>query len=108
MLPGYPSKLEQIHYQVYVAILPEKWWSHDFQSRDSHVATGNRLRHWKKKKNTREETGDICRFYCCSYIFLTGNDLGVMGVFFPENRDKTDEVCAQIAGSLKFGSLGLY
>ena len=57
-----------------------------------------------KKKNTRDqrllcamqkEMGDICRFYCCSYFFLTGNDLGVMSVFFPENRDKT-------AGSLVF------
>ena len=31
-----------------------------------------------------------------------------MGVFFPENRDKTDEVSAEIAGSLKFGIFGLY
>ena len=29
-------------------------------------------------------------------------------VFFPENRDKTDEVCAEIAGSLKFSILSLY
>ena len=27
---------------------------------------------------------------------------------FPESRDKTDEVSAEIAGSLKFGFLGLY
>ena len=29
-------------------------------------------------------------------------------VFFPENHDKTDEVSAEIAGSLKFGILSLY
>ena len=28
--------------------------------------------------------------------------------FFPENRDKTDEVSAEIAGGLKFGILSLY
>ena len=73
------------------------------------MATGNHLRHLKK--NTRnqhllcamqKEKDDICRFYCCSHFFLTGNDLGVM-VFFPENHDKTDEVSDEIAGSLKFG-----
>ena len=31
----------------------------------------------------------------------------VSWVFFPENLDKTDEVCAQIVGSLKFGILVL-
>ena len=51
--------------------------------------------------------GDICRSYCYSYFFLTGNDLGVMCVF-PENRDKTDKMSAEIAGSLKFGILSLY
>ena len=44
----------------------------------------------KKKKVTRDqrllctianETSDIHRFYCYSYFFLTGNDLGVMGFF---------------------------
>ena len=39
---------------------------------------------------------------------LHGNDLGVMGVFFPENCDKTDKVGAEISDSLKFGILGLY
>ena len=55
----------------------------------------------------QKETGDICRFYCCSYFFLTGNDLGVISVF-SWNCDKTDEVSAEIAGSLKFGILGFY
>ena len=44
----------------------------------------------KKKKISRDqcllcaiqkEKGGILRFYCCSYFFLTGNDLGVLGVF---------------------------
>ena len=55
----------------------------------------------------QKETGDIWRFYFCSYFFLTGNELDVMGVF-PENCDKTDEVSAEIAGRLKLGILGLY
>ena len=55
------------------------------------MATWNHIRYLKKKKNTRDqrllcalqkEMGDICRFYCCSYFFLIGNDLGVMGVSF--------------------------
>ena len=60
--------------------------------------------------------GDICRFYCCSYFFLTENDLDVMGVFFffffffffSGNCDKTDEVSAKIADRLKCGTLILY
>ena len=61
------------------------------KSHDSHVYTGNHLRHLKKKqKVTRDqrllctivnETSDIHRFYCYSHFFLTGNDLGVMGFF---------------------------
>ena len=50
---------------------------------------------------------DIYWFYCGSYFFLTGNDLGVMGVF-PENCDKTDEEGAEISDSLRFGILCLY
>ena len=51
----------------------------------------------------QKETDDICRIYCCSFFFLSGHDLGVMGIFFPENHDKTDEVNAKIADSLKYG-----
>ena len=82
------------------------------------MATRNCLRHLKKKVTKDQHllcaiqkgTADIHRFYCCSYIFLTGNNLGVMGVFFfvfffLENCDKTDEVSADC---LKFGILGLY
>ena len=47
-------------------------------------------------------------FYCCFYFYLTGNDLGVMGVFFPDSHDKTEEVSAKIADTLKFCILGLY
>ena len=52
------------------------------------MATGNCLRYLKNKRDrhlpcaVQKETGDIFRFYCCSYFFLTRNDLGVMGVFF--------------------------
>ena len=60
------------------------------KSCDSHVYTGNRLRHLKKKKKSYKgpaptvctianETSDIQMFYCYSYFFLTGNDSGVMG-----------------------------
>ena len=89
------------------------------------MTTGNHLRHLKKKL---QETSTYCVQYrkkwvtyvgstVCSYFLLTENDLGVMGVFlllffffffFSENCDKTDEVCAEIPGCLKFGILGLY
>ena len=78
------------------------------------MATRNRLRHKKKKKKAtdkyllcaiQKEKGDICSFYYCSYFFLIGNDLGVMGVFFPENCDKSEEVGAEISDSLKFSIL---
>ena len=70
--------------RLYVAILPEKWQSHDFQSR------GNQEPFKTLKKNIRDQRllyamqkkmGDILRFYFGSYFFLTGNDLGFMGVF---------------------------
>ena len=38
-------------------------------------------------------------------FLLTGNDLGVMGVFFPENCDEVD---VEIADNLEFRILGLY
>ena len=75
------------------------------------MATGNHLRHLKKKKFTRDqrllcviqkEKVDIPRFYCCFYFFLIGSDLGVI------NCDKTDEVGAESSDSLKFGALDLY
>ena len=34
----------------------------------------------------QKEKVDIRRFYCCSYFFLIGNDLGVIGVFSRELR----------------------
>ena len=55
----------------------------------------------------QKETGDMCRFYCCSYFFLTGNDLGIMGVFFQKFVIELT-VSAEIPGSLKFGILGRY
>ena len=54
------------------------------------MATGNHLIHMKKKITRdqhllcaiQKEKGDIRWFYCFAYFFLTGNDLGIMGVFF--------------------------
>ena len=43
---------------LYVTILPEKWHSHDFQSRESQVATRYCLRHFKQKK--LQETSTYC------------------------------------------------
>ena len=62
----------------------------------------------KKKKECYKgsnETSDIQRFYCYSYFFLTGNDSGVMGFFFPENCEQSVEVSAEINGSLIFDIL---
>ena len=64
------------------------------------------------KKNTRDqrllcamqkERGDIS-----TVIFTSSSMEMICFVFFSENNDKTDKVCADIAGSLKFGILGLY
>ena len=68
-----------------------------FQSCDSHVATGSVLdtskiisRDQRLLVAIQEETGDICR------------------LFIPENCDKTEIVCSEIAGSLKVCILGLF
>ena len=56
----------------------------------------------KRKKKKRDlcllcaiqkETGDIRGFYCCPYVFLTGNDLGVLGVFFSRKSWYNWQVC---------------
>ena len=53
----------------------------------------------------QKERGDI------STVIFTSSSLEMIWgccFFFSENSDKTDKVYADIAGSLKFGILGLY
>ena len=60
------------------------------RSRDKSRVNRELFKTLKKKKVTRDQrllciianvTSDIHRFYCYSYFFLIGNDLGVMGLF---------------------------
>ena len=49
--------------------------------------------------------------YKCSAVTSTSSSLEMIQVlwaFFPENRDQSVDVSAEINGSLKFGILGLF